>query len=124
MMRKLPYTITGVVVHGNSLGNTINVPTANIIPREDISGYDKGVYRSRVRVEEKEYDSITNLGTKPTVSDTECVNAESFIKDFHGYLYNREISVTLLEFVRPERKFASFEELTEQIRKDIEENLG
>ncbi len=122
-MMNLPYTVTGTVVHGNSLGNTIDVPTANIVPREDVSGFIFGVYRSKITIDGKEYDSITNLGVRPTVSDRGTMNAESFIKGFKGDLYNKEISLTLLEFVRPERRFSSFEELTVQIKEDIRKNL-
>ena len=122
-MTNLPLTVTGTVVHGNSLGNTIDVPTANIVPLEDVSGLIYGVYRSKMTIDGEEYDSITNLGTRPTVSDRGSMNAESFVKDFKGDLYNKEISLTLLEFVRPERRFSSFDELAAQIREDIQKNL-
>ena len=122
-MTNLPLTVTGTVVHGNSLGNTDDVPTANIVPREDVSGLIYGVYRSKMTIDGEEYDSITNLGTRPTVSDRGSMNAESFVKDFKGDLYNKEISLTLLEFVRPERRFSSFDELAAQIKEDIQKNL-
>ena len=76
----LPFTITGTVIHGNSLGNTIDVPTANIIPNEDVTGLNMGVYRSFTLIDKKRYDAITNLGVKPTVSDGKRVSAESFVK--------------------------------------------
>ena len=119
----LPFTITGTVIHGNSLGNTIDVPTANIIPKEDVTGLDMGVYRSEVMIDKKRYDAITNLGVKPTVSDEKCVSAESFVKGYEGNLYGKRITVTLLEFVRPERKFDSFEDLACQIKKDVQSIL-
>jgi len=119
----LPFTITGTVIHGNSLGNTIDVPTANIIPEEDVTGLNMGVYRSAVSIDGKRYDAITNLGVKPTVSDDKCVSAESFVKGYEGNLYGKKISVTLLEFTRPEMKFDSFDELACQIKKDVQSIL-
>ncbi len=119
----LPFTITGTVIHGNSLGNTIDVPTANIIPNEDVTGLNMGVYRSFTLIDKKRYDAITNLGVKPTVSDEKRVSAESFVKGYKGDLYGKEIAVTLLEFTRPEMRFDSFEDLARQIKKDVQSIL-
>ena len=119
----LPFTITGTVIHGNSLGNTIDVPTANIIPEEDVTGLNMGVYRSSVVIDDRRYDAITNLGVKPTVSSEKRVSAESFVKGYEGNLYGKKIAVTLLEFERPEMKFNSFEELACQIKKDVQSIL-
>ena len=122
-MGKLPRIISGTVEHGKGLGTTIEFPTANIVPREDIAGLDFGVYSSNVEIDGVMYRAITNLGVKPTVKDDKAVNAESLIKDYSGDLYGKRIIVTLLEFVRPEMKFDSFEELAEQIKKDVQHIL-
>ncbi len=118
-MIKLPYTITGTVEHGKGLGTTIDFPTANIVPREDIAGLDFGVYASSVEIDGVFYKAITNLGVKPTVKNDTAVNAESFIKDYSGDLYGKEIEVTLEKFIRGERKFSSVKELSEQISRDV-----
>ena len=120
-MEKLPVTITGTVIHGNGLGSGVDIPTANIIPAEDVSKLNMGVYYSETAVDGAVYGSITNLGKKPTVKDDDIINAESFVYGFEGDLYGREIKVTLLEFKRPEMKFGSFDELVCQMKKDIEE---
>lgn len=119
-MTELPFTLTGTVEHGRSFGRTIDMPTANIIPREDVSALSFGVYYSIITVDGASYRAITNLGRRPTVEDGDFVNAESFIYDFRGDLYDRDISVKLLEFRRPEKKFASFEELAEAMHEDLE----
>lgn len=121
MERKVPFTISGKVVGGNKLGRTIDIPTANIFPKEDVSKMAFGVYYSKVFIGGKSYKAITNLGIKPTIADNSKVNAESFIYDFDGDIYDNEITVELLEFKRPERKFSSFEELGIQMKKDLEE---
>lgn len=121
MEKKVPFTISGKVVGGNKLGRTIDIPTANIFPKEDVSKMAFGVYYSKVFIGGKSYKAITNLGIKPTIADNSKVNAESFIYDFDGDIYDNEITVELLEFKRPERKFSSFEELGVQMKKDLEE---
>ncbi len=130
-MKKLPFTLTGTVTHGKGLGHDFGVPTANIIPRESIEGLEFGVYYSRITVtdspgieiagEVAPFNAITNLGKRPSVSDGETVNAESFIYDYQGDLYGKEIRVTLLEFKRPEERFTSLEALFDKIHKDIED---
>ena len=119
-MTDLPFTLTGTVTHGRSFGRTIDMPTANIVPNEDVSALSFGVYYSVITVDGSSYRAITNLGRRPTVDDGNFVNAESFIYDFDGDLYDKEIAVKLLEFKRPERKFNSFEELSAAMHEDLE----
>ncbi|MCQ2519548.1 MAG: riboflavin kinase [Lachnospiraceae bacterium] len=115
-----PIILNGTVVHGNHLGATIDMPTANIYPLEDITNLPKGVYYSKVSVDGKSYKAITNIGTKPTVKSDNAVNAESYLYDFSGDLYGKDIIVELVEFRRPEMKFDSFEQLTNQMHQDME----
>ncbi|MBO4825152.1 MAG: riboflavin kinase [Lachnospiraceae bacterium] len=119
-MTELPFNLTGTVTHGRSAGRTIDMPTANIVPAEDVSNLKYGVYYSVVKVDGASYKAITNLGKRPTIDDGDFVNAESFIYDFEGDLYGRDISVTLLEFRRPEQKFESFEALSRVMHEDLE----
>jgi len=119
-MTELPFNLTGTVTHGRSAGRTIDMPTANIVPAEDVSNLKYGVYYSVVKVDGASYKAITNLGKRPTIDDGDFVNAESFIYDFEGDLYGKDISVTLLEFRRPEQKFESFETLSRVMHEDLE----
>lgn len=120
---EFPIKLHGTVEHGKKIGSMIKIPTANIVPVEDISELAFGVYYSSVNVDGKEYKSITNIGRKPTVKDTMDVNVESFIYEFEGDLYDKDIEVTLYEFTRPEMKFESLEALTNQINKDMEDGM-
>ena len=115
----LPFTLTGRVEHGKSLGNRYDMPTANITPDEDISALSHGVYCSVITIGEKDYPAITNLGVRPTVNSDSRVNAETFIYEFDGNLYDQQVKVTLLEFLRPEQRFGSVDDLYSQIRKDL-----
>lgn len=120
MKMNLPVSFKGKVLHGRALGRTIGMPTANIEPDCDVSGISKGVYRSRVNVDGKLYTGITNLGCKPTVAAGLTVNIETYLFGFSGDLYDRDITVTLTDFIRTERKFDSVEELSKQMHADME----
>jgi len=115
-----PYRVTGVVSHGRRLGHTFGMPTANVIVAPDKLVGPKGVYISRVTTSKGIYNSISNLGVKPTVSEDELLCIESYIYDFDEDIYGKYIEVELLEYSRPEYKFNSLDELKAQMQKDIE----
>ena len=117
----LPFTLTGKVIHGQSMGNTYDSPTANIIPDEDVSSLSHGVYYSVVTIDGQSHPAITNLGVRPTVSVNGPVNAETFIYSYNEDLYGKIITVTLLAFRRGEQKFESVDELFATVKRDLEE---
>ncbi len=113
-----PYSIRFPVEHGQRLGTAIGFPTINqsfpseyVIPR-------KGVYAVRVRFDGVSYGGVCNVGCRPTVSQTGEITAETHLFDFEGDLYGKSVAVEFLRFLRPEEKFASVEELRDQIRRD------
>lgn len=114
------YSISGIVEHGRHLGHTIGIPTVNVMPTEDKLLPPFGVYSSTVVIDEVEYRGMTNIGRKPTVSNDNQVGVETYIYDFDADVYGKDIEVKLLEFKRPEMKFASVDELKAQMTKDIE----
>lgn len=115
------YTVSGLVEHGKKLGRTLGMPTANLLPEEKKLLPPNGVYYTQVRIDGTEGPcrGISNVGCKPTVSDENRVGIETYLYDFAGDLYGREISVEMLSFHRPERKFDSVEALRLQIESDI-----
>lgn len=115
------YSITGRVEPGRKLGRRLGMPTLNLYPLEDKLLPPRGVYYSKVLCDGKIYAGITNIGKKPTVNSTEKVSVETYLYDFDGDLYGRRIETQLLHFKRPEHKFATVEELKEQMIKDISE---
>lgn len=119
MKNSLPFTISGTVSHGKQLGRKLDVPTANIIPNEDVSALEQGVYYSVITIDGVTYRSITNLGIRPTVEDSGIINAETFVYDFDGELYDSDVTVTLLEFRRPEIRFESVSELQKMMQRDL-----
>lgn len=113
-----PYHVSGRVVHGAALGRTREVPTINmpfadgqIVPRY-------GVYVSRTKTPQGTFDSVTDIGVKPTVSEGRIPAAETFLLDFSGDLYEQPCTVELLHFLRPEQKFPDVEALYQQIARD------
>ena len=113
-----PYSFSGVVCHGRRLGRQMDMPTVNLIPEDGKLLPPFGVYYSRVRVNEKEYSGITNIGRKPTVNDTQAVFVETHLYDFSDNLYGCEIEVSLLSYKRAEQRFESVEALKDQLALD------
>lgn len=112
-------TISGRVIHGNSVGRTLGFPTANIAVPEGAIIAENGVYAAMVTTPDgKKHAAMINLGVKPTFRDGGARMLEVHLLDFEGDLYGRELSVELREFIRPEQKFATPAELKAQIAKD------
>jgi riboflavin kinase/FMN adenylyltransferase len=115
-----PYTIEGVVQHGDKLGRTIGFPTANI----DMANYLRpayGIYAVRGRLENgRMLDGAANLGVRPTFDPPKEL-LEPYFFDFSGDLYGQEIAVDLIEFLRPEAKFDSLDALKAQMDADCNE---
>lgn len=108
--------LTGEVIHGKQLGRTLGTPTANLLLQKNVLAPAFGVYAARVDGK----PAVTNIGVRPTVDDGEAVTVESWLLDFDGDLYGKTVTVELLSFLRPERKFSSVEALKEQILLDGE----
>jgi riboflavin kinase/FMN adenylyltransferase len=123
------WEIEGRVLTGDQRGRTIGFPTANIDPGEYVlPAY--GVYSVRAGVttgdDTEWFDGVANLGVRPTV-DGHRLLLETHLFDFAGDLYGKYLRVALVEHLRPERKFESFEALKQQIAIDSEqarENLA
>lgn len=115
------YHLRGVVSHGEKRGRTIGFPTANLALTDRYVVPAKGVYAVRVRVGRETLTGVMNLGVKPTFHEGETVPSfEVHLFDFDGDLYGRELTVELVSYIRPERKFGSVQELVQQIGEDAE----
>jgi riboflavin kinase/FMN adenylyltransferase len=112
-----PHVLSGQVVPGRGLGHTIDIPTANLLLPEDLVIPKLGVYACKAVVEGKEYLAVTNIGSRPTVGGHQ-VRAESWLLDFEGDLYGKQLMLTFHKFLRPEKKFSNLEELREEILKN------
>ena len=117
------YSVEGKVSEGSRLGRRLGMPTVNLYPLENKLLPPKGVYYSQVVCDGKVYNGITNIGNKPTVNDTSLVSVETYLYDYTGNMYGKEIVTKLLHFKRPECKFPSVEALKAHMSQDIEEGL-
>ena len=113
------YAIEGRIDSGNHIGSLMGFPTVNL-PIPDGTAVPRfGVYASDVLIDGVRYRGATNIGVPPTVGENEKPLCETFLLDFGGGdLYGKRIRCELREFIRPEKRFGSVEELTEQIRMD------
>ncbi|MBQ1270641.1 MAG: bifunctional riboflavin kinase/FAD synthetase [Clostridia bacterium] len=114
-----PYAIMGEVEHGRGVGRRLGFPTGNIAldPLRISPRY--GVYAAWMKMGSESYRCALNIGIRPTFGlDTPV--AEFNILDFSGDIYGTDIQLDLIEFLRPEQTFASAEELTAQITKDVQ----
>lgn len=107
------------VLHGNEIGRKLDFPTINqeiskghIMPRF-------GVYITRTKIDKKWWQSVSNVGIKPTVEIKTVPLIETNILGFKGDIYGKIVKVELLDFLRPERKFESLDELKSQVHSDI-----
>ena len=118
------YSITGTIVKGKQLGRTIGFPTANIKIAEDYKLIPKnGVYIVKCNINEKHYFGMMNIGNRPTVDGTN-TTIEINIFDFDQEIYDEQITVEFLDFIRDEQKFDSIDELKNQIQKDKTTSLN
>jgi riboflavin kinase / FMN adenylyltransferase len=113
------FSITGAPGRGRGYGHKYTVPTINLSRYDDLVPGD-GVYFTRTRVDNETFDSVTNVGLRPTFGD-ESFAIETHLLDFHPLevTAQTEVEISFLKWRRPEIKFPSIEALKEQIGKDV-----
>ncbi|WP_026498094.1 riboflavin biosynthesis protein RibF [Butyrivibrio sp. WCD2001] len=114
------YYVGGLVEHGKKLGRTIGFPTVNLLPPSEKCLPPFGVYFSEVRIDGRKYHGMTNIGLRPTVSDSGQVSVETYIYDFDEDIYGKYLEIALLTFHRKEQKFSGVEALKGQLRLDLD----
>ena len=116
------HCLTRTVTHGCRFGRTIGIPTVNLTPPDHVLLPERGVYVTRVFLPDgTSVPGVTNIGTRPTVSDGDAVSVETFLLDFDGDLYDKTIRVEFCRRLRPERRFASPQELKAEIQHNIQQ---
>jgi len=115
-----PYTITGMVVHGDKIGRTIGFPTANLLVEEDYKLIPAdGVYVVEALVGNETLTGMLSIGKRPTVLKNGGLRIEVFLLDFDKDIYGSNVTLKILKWIRGDKKFASMEELTKQIQEDL-----
>lgn len=114
------FGFAGEVLHGNHIGTEVlGTPTINQVLPEGFVQPKFGVYAAWCLVEGAYYYGVCNVGVKPTVG-SDRVLAETWMPEFSGDIYGRQVRLALVEFIRPERKFGSLDELRQEIRRNGE----
>ena len=113
-----PYSLTGTVIHGLKLGRTLGYPTANIQVTEDYKLIPKdGVYAVYSYIGERKVYGMMSIGKNPTI-EGKGASIEVYFFDFNGDLYDRELTIYFLKYLREERKFSSVALLKKQLQDD------
>ena len=118
------YFMQGTIVSGYQVGRKIGFPTANLkvdFPNKLIPSI--GVYAVHVFVNGQKYKGILNIGHRPTINNGTDLSIEVHILDFEGNIYHQPMRIEFIDFLRPEAKFHSVDELVLQIQKDKEAAL-
>jgi len=115
------YFLDGRVATGRRLGRKIGFPTVNVDPANDLFP-GGGVYVTTSRFESfsRSFESVTNIGVRPTLYENYATTIESHIFDFDSNVYGDTVRLYFHELLRREQQFRSALELTNQIRQDIE----
>lgn len=119
-----PYSFCAEVVDGKKLGAALGFPTANQNFPEGRVHPRHGIYAVTCTLDDgTRHIGTANVGTRPSIDDsrdTHGVNCETYLHNFSGDLYGRRMTVEFFEFLRPEMKFSSLDELGDAIRADVQ----
>ena len=118
------YYLEGTVVDGYKVGRKIGFPTANLrvdFPNKLIPSI--GIYAVCVYVNGGKYKGMLNIGYRPTINNGTDLSIEVHILDFQGDIYHQKMRIEFIDFLRPEEKFNSVDELILQMQKDKEDTI-
>ncbi|MFC1918867.1 bifunctional riboflavin kinase/FAD synthetase [Chloroflexota bacterium] len=116
-----PFSLKGQVTSGAGSSSRLDLfPTANLDVDPGQAVPANGVYATRAHIEDKVYQAVTNIGWRPTF-DGDSRTIETYILNYQGNLYGRELKIDFVERLRDENRFDSAEELKKQITKDIKQ---
>ena len=116
-----PFSMVSVILQGKHFGRKIGFPTINFSAPADKILPPNGVYATKTVIDGKEYESITNVGKRPTFDDGEERTVETNIFDFDQDVYGKMAEVRFYKYIRPERKFDSPDDLMNEIQENVKE---
>lgn len=113
------YAVEGIVVHGNERGRLLGYPTANLeLETARIAVPQGGVYAVQVKVNNKLYGGMANIGKNPTFGDVEKPRLETNIFSFSQNIYGQQLEVQFVQRIRGEVKFSCVDKLVTQLEQD------
>jgi len=117
------FSLQGRVTTGAGRGLELGFPTANleVDPKQALPL--EGVYATWAYIDDKVCQSVTNIGRRPTFGGNGRT-VETYILDYHGNLYGRELRIDIVERLRGEKRFDTVEELKKQIAEDVKQGVA
>lgn len=114
-----PVSTIGTVVHGKKIGRSLGYPTANIEPENDMLP-PRGIYAARLRVGHRLHNAAAYIGHRETFHQNEPQVLEVYLLDEQDIdLYNQQVEVSYLEFIRGDQIFEDADKLKQQIESDV-----
>jgi len=113
------FGITGVIKPGTQQGRMLECPTFNLDWPENKIMPPKGVYFTRTMIDGVWYNGVSNIGTKPTISEEEEIIVKTHLFGYSGNAYGKTVRLELLQFHREEIKFPNVKDLRECVTYDI-----
>jgi len=110
------FVVRGTVESGDKRGRELGFPTANL-RLDPACGLKHGIYAARVGFGQQRYDGVASFGRRPTFDDGAPL-LEVFLFDFSGDLYGQAIDVAFMEWIRPEMKFDTVDDLVRRMDED------
>lgn len=115
-----PYSLQGLVTHGDKRGRKIGFPTANLAYAREKVVPAGGIYACWAHVQNETHRAAVNVGTNPTFTpDNKIMNVEAYILDFDRNIYDEAVVLKFVERLRDEMKYDSVAALVKQIRQDV-----
>ena len=113
------YSFSGIVVEGDKRGRELGFPTANIsIDDEEKLLPALGIYAVEFMFDNEKHKGLLSIGIRPTFYNSGKIIPEVYLYDFNRDIYNKKITVKIIDWIRAEEKFPSAEALVEQMQKD------
>ena len=117
-----PHCLSQTVRHGQRLGRTIGIPTVNLAVPAHVLTPERGVYITRAFLPDgRSCPGVTNVGTRPTVTEGDTVSVETYLLGFDGDLYGQTVRLDFHKRLRGEVKFPSLEALRQEILRNVAE---
>ena len=117
-----PHCLSQTVRHGQRLGRTIGIPTVNLAVPAHVLTPERGVYITRAFLPDgRSCPGVTNVGTRPTVTEGDTVSVETYLLGFDGDLYGQTVRLDFYKRLRGEVKFPSLEALRQEILRNVAE---
>ena len=114
-----PYFMEGTIGHGQALGRTVGMPTANLMLHRYKRKPPDGVYATISTLDNQLYMGLTNVGTKPTVDDSGAVSVETHLLDLNRNLYGETQLLEFYFYIRDVKKFDNLGQVKAQVDRDL-----